>query len=93
MWPLRILALPFTENVFCRGQPAGHDQAHIEPRSPCCVLGKQRRPRQVPQDGLQSQDCQDCLRPLHIICGPLDSGTDSKEMGRNYIFERAVEST
>lgn len=49
MWPLRILALPFTGNVFCWGQPAGHDQAHMEPRSLCCVLGKQRRPRQVPR--------------------------------------------
>lgn len=93
MWPLRILALPFTGNVFCWGQPAGHNQAHVEPRPLCCVLGKQRRPRQVPQDGLQSQGCQGCLRPLHVTCMPHNSGTDSREMGRNYILERAVEST
>lgn len=50
-------------------------------------------PDRSPETGCRAKTARAACVPPHVICVPHDSGTDGKEMGRNYILERAVEST
>ena len=88
-------ALSFPGSVFSYGQPATPDQSNrkLEPRPLCCVLGKGDPGRSPGRGFCRAKRCWGQLHPLHVICGPRDSGRGIKETGRNFILERATEST